>query len=78
LFAYSSPLTKRQPLRGFAMPTSIALPQPKILQPQHFLLERSVLGVPLVIWAIAVLLILVAARFDAPVMTFDAQQLLAL
>jgi hypothetical protein len=60
------------------MPTTIALPQPKSLPSQNFLLERSVFGLPLVIWAIAVLLIVISARFGAPVMVFDAQQLLAL
>jgi hypothetical protein len=57
------------------MPTTIALPQPKLSASQRFQLQRLVLGVPLAVWAIMMLLIAISAYFDAPVMAFDPQDL---
>jgi hypothetical protein len=62
--------------RGFSMPTTIALPQPKFPTSRRFLLQRLILGVPLAVWAIMMLLIAISAHFDAPVMAaFEAQEL---
>jgi hypothetical protein len=35
------------------------------------------LGVPLAIWAMALLLIAISAHFNAPLISFDPQELLA-
>jgi hypothetical protein len=58
------------------MPTDIALSEPKPF-PLRQILQHSILGVPLGIWAIALLLITIAAHFDAPVMAFEVQGLIA-
>jgi hypothetical protein len=57
------------------MPTTIALPQPKLSPSQRFQLQRLILGIPLAVWAIMMLLIAISAHFDAPPMAFDAQDL---
>lgn len=61
------------------MPTYIRIAEPKpirIVEPRAFL-RGSMLGVPLAIWAIALLVIAFAARYDVPLGTFDPQDLLA-
>ena len=61
------------------MPTYIRIAEPKtikIVEPKA-VLRRSMLGVPLAIWAIALLLIGFSARYNVPLATFDPQELLA-
>jgi hypothetical protein len=53
------------------------LSEPKSFSPRHLLLRNFALGVPLAVWAAAMLLIAIAAHFDPPVVTFDAQELVA-
>jgi hypothetical protein len=53
------------------MPTYIPVSEPK-----SFLSQNLVLGVPLAIWAMALLLIAISAHFNTPVISFDAQELL--
>ena len=54
------------------MPTYIRIAEPKTFTSQHL-----VLGVPLAIWAIALLLIALSARYNVPLASFDPQELLA-
>jgi hypothetical protein len=54
------------------MPTTIALPQPKLSLSQRFQLQRLILGVPLAVWVIMMLVVAISAHFDAPVTAFDA------
>ena len=54
------------------MPTYI-----RVSEPKSFASKYLVLGVPLAIWAMALLLIAVSARFNTPVISFDPQELLA-
>lgn len=42
----------------------------------NFLLRRSTMGVPFIIWMWAVLLIAISAFFAPPVSAFDGQQLM--
>ena len=53
------------------MPTYI-----RISEPKPFPSQSLVLGVPLAIWAIALLLIAMSAHFDSPVISFEPQELL--
>ncbi|HET7889094.1 MAG TPA: hypothetical protein VFL62_22935 [Bradyrhizobium sp.] len=53
------------------MPTYIRIAEPKTFPPPHL-----VLGVPLAIWAIALLLIGMSAQFNLPIAPFDPQDLL--
>ena len=54
------------------MPTYIRVSQPKSFQSQYLLL-----GVPLVIWIMALLLIAISAHFNTPIVSFDPTELLA-
>lgn len=53
-------------------PKSFSTRQSKL---RHLLLNYLFLGVPVVIWAIMLLLIAVAVYFDMPVIVFDSQNL---
>jgi hypothetical protein len=44
---------------------------------KSFASKYLVLGVPLALWAVALLLIAVSARFNTPVVSFEPQELLA-
>jgi hypothetical protein len=57
------------------MSATIVLSEPKSSSLRHFLSRHLVPGVPIAIWAWALLLIAVAAYFDAPVVAFDGQNL---
>jgi hypothetical protein len=54
------------------MPTYIRVSEPKSFASQYL-----VLGIPLAIWAVALVLIAVSAHFNMPVISFDPQELLA-
>jgi hypothetical protein len=54
------------------MPTYI-----RISEPKSFASQSLVLGVPLAIWAMALLLIAFSAHINTPVISFDPQELLA-
>jgi hypothetical protein len=54
------------------MPTYIRIAAPKTVQPQPL-----VLGIPLAIWALALLLIAGSSHFNIPLATFDPAELLA-
>jgi hypothetical protein len=56
------------------MSATIVLSEPKSFSLRRFLLEHLILGVPLIIWAIMLLLIAIAAHFDIPVVAFDGQE----
>lgn len=53
------------------MPTYIRVSEPKSFRSQYL-----VLGVPLVIWAMALLLIAISAHFNMLVVSFDSAELL--
>jgi hypothetical protein len=53
------------------MSTTILLSEPK-----SFSFQRSMLGVPLSIWAMALLLIAIAANLHPPIVTFGSLELL--
>ena len=53
------------------MSTTIVLSEPK-----SFLLRSSMLGVPLVIWALSLLLIVVASYFHSPAIALGSLELL--
>jgi hypothetical protein len=53
------------------MPTYI-----RVSEPKSFVSQYLVLGVPLAIWAMALLLIAISAHFNAPLISFDPQELL--
>ena len=53
------------------MPTYIRVSEPKSFASQYL-----VLGVPLAIWAMALLLIAISAHFNTPVISFDPTELL--
>ena len=55
------------------MPTYIRIAEPKVLPQQQHL----VLGVPLLIWALSLLLIAGSAHYEVPLATFDPQEQLA-
>lgn len=57
------------------MSATLALPEPRSFSLRHFLLRYLFLGVPLAIWALAFVLIAIAAHFDMPAVTFGAQEL---
>jgi hypothetical protein len=57
------------------MSATIVLAESKSFSLRHFLLQHLVLGVPVAIWAWALLLLAIAAYFDAPVVAFDGQEL---
>lgn len=57
------------------MSAIIVLSEPKSFSLRHFLSRYSFVGVPLVIWAMALLSIALAAHFDMPAVTFGAQEL---
>jgi len=59
------------------MSASIVLSEPKSFSLRRFLLEYLIVGVPLIIWAIMLLLIAIAAHFDMPVVALDGQELVA-
>ncbi len=54
------------------MPTYI-----RVSESKSFASKYLVLGVPLALWAVALLLIAVSARFNTPVVSFEPQELLA-
>lgn len=56
--------------------TYLHLSEPRSF-PWRQLLSLPTLGVPLAIWAAAILLITVAAHFDTQIVAFEAQELLA-
>ena len=53
------------------MPTTNGIAEPKTLLP------HVMLGIPLVIWAVALLLIVVSAHLNVPLASFDPQEQLA-
>jgi hypothetical protein len=53
------------------MPTYIRVSEPKSFRSPYL-----ILGVPLVIWAMALLLIAISAHFNTPVISFDPTELL--
>ncbi len=55
------------------MPTYI-----RVAEPKSFLSQNLVLGVPLAIWAVALLLIGISAQFNAPVVSLGPPELLAM
>jgi hypothetical protein len=57
------------------MSSTVALSEPKSISPRHFLSRHLALGVPIAIWALALLLIAAAAHSDGPVIVFDGQGL---
>jgi hypothetical protein len=54
------------------MPTYI-----RVAEQKPFLSQNLILGVPLAIWAMALLLIAMSAHLNAPVISFDPPELLA-
>ena len=54
------------------MPTYIRITEPKTFPQPHF-----ILGVPLAIWAVALLVIGISAHFNVPLASFDPQEQLA-
>lgn len=54
------------------MPTYIRIAAPKVLPKQRF-----VLGIPLIIWALSLLLIAGSAHYNMPLASFDPQEQLA-
>lgn len=54
------------------MPTYIRIAEPKVLPQQPL-----VLGVPLIIWALSLLLIAGSAHYNIPIASFDPQEQLA-
>jgi len=54
------------------MPTYIRIAAPKSVPQQQYL----VLGVPLLIWALSLLLIAGSAHYNMPLASFDPQELL--
>jgi hypothetical protein len=58
--------------KGFPMPTYIRIAAPKVLPKQRF-----VLGIPLIIWALSLLLIAGSAHYNMPLASFDPQEQLA-
>ena len=54
------------------MPTYIRIAAPKAVPQQQYL----VLGVPLLIWALSLLLIAGSAHYNMPLASFDPQELL--
>jgi hypothetical protein len=54
------------------MPTYI-----RVSEPKSFVSQRSILGVPLVIWAMALLMIAIASHYNMPIISFEPQELLA-
>lgn len=60
------------------MPTYIRIAEPKTFPPRRKTSSHQmILGVPLVIWALALLVIVLAAHYDAPIGSFDPQDLFA-
>ena len=59
--------------KGFPMPTYIRIAAPKAV-PQR---QRFVLGIPLIIWALSLLLIAGSAHYNVPLASFDPQEQLA-
>ena len=57
------------------MSATLTLSEPKSFSLRHVLLRYLLLGVPLAIWALALLLIVIAAHFDMPIVAFEAQEL---
>lgn len=57
------------------MSSTIALSEPKSFSRRHRLSRHLTLGAPLAIWALAMLLIAIAAHSDGPVIAFDGQGL---
>ena len=55
------------------MPTYIRIAAPKVVPQQR----RFLLGVPLLIWALSLLLIAGSARYNMPLASFDPQEQLA-
>jgi hypothetical protein len=67
-----SPPHRAANLRGLFVPTYIRIAEPKTVQPEPF-----ALGIPLTIWALALLLIAGSALYDIPIASFDPQEQLA-
>jgi hypothetical protein len=63
---------KKADSKGFPMPTYIRIAEPKVLPQQPL-----VLGVPLIIWALSLLLIAGSAHYNIPIASFDPQEQLA-
>jgi len=59
------------------MSTTIALSEPKSIPLRYRLVQQHILGISVTVWALALLLIAVAAHLDMPVITFGAQELVA-
>ena len=61
------------------MPTHIRIAEPKTFSSRQKApsSHQKILGVPLIIWTLALLVIVLAARYDAPIGSFDLQDLLA-
>lgn len=59
------------------MPTYIRIAEPKTLSPRRKTSHQMILGVPLVIWVLALLVIVLATHYDAPIGSFDPQDLFA-
>jgi hypothetical protein len=57
------------------MSVTTILAEPGSFSLRQLLLQRSVLGVPLIIIAWAIFLIAIAAYFGPPVVAFDGQEL---
>ena len=57
------------------MSSTIVLSEPKSRPRRHCLSRHLTLGVPLAIWALAMLVIAIAAHSDGPVIAFAGQEL---
>jgi hypothetical protein len=64
----------RRIAKGLPMPTYIRIAAPKALPKQQ---QHLVLGVPLLIWALSLLLIAGSAHYNVPLASFDPQEQLA-
>ena len=52
----------------------LALSEPKSFSSRHALLFPTALGVPLVVWGVAMLLLAIAAHIDMPVIAFETHE----
>jgi hypothetical protein len=59
------------------MSVTAVLSEPKSFSPRYTLLSPAALGVPLIVWGLAMLLLAIAAHLDMPVVAFGAQELVA-
>jgi hypothetical protein len=58
------------------MSTYVSISEPKSFSLRHLISQHLLLGVPLALWALALLLIAAAAHSDMPVAAFEAQELM--